>query len=106
MKKRTRYSPEIREPAVRMVFEHERDHHSPWAIIQSIARKIGCMPETLRKRVRQLEKDEDRRAVMTSDERAWIKELERENRQLCRANKILRKVSVYFAQAELGRPRK
>ena len=103
MSKRTRYSPEIRERAVRMVFEHERDHPSQWAAIQSIAQKIGCTPETLRKWVRRQEKDEGRRVGTTSDERARIKELERENRELRRANEILRKASAYFAQAELDR---
>lgn len=106
MNKRTRYSPEVRERAIRMVFEHERDHPSQWATIQSIAQKIGCTPETLRKWVRQQQKDEGRRAGTTSDERARIKELERENKELRRANEILRKASAYFAQAELDRPRK
>ena len=106
MNKRTRYSPEIRERAVRMVFEHERDYPSQWAAMQSIAQKIGCTPETLRKWVRQQEKDEGRRAGTTSDERARIKELERENRELRRANEILRKASAYFAQAELDRRQK
>ena len=106
MSKRTRYSPEVRERAVRMVFEHERDYPSQWAAMQSIAQKIGCTPETLRKWVRQQEKDEGRRAGTTSDERARIKELERENRELRRANEILRKASAYFAQAELDRQRK
>jgi transposase-like protein len=89
-----------------MVFEHERDYPSQWAAMQSIAQKIGCTPETLRKWVRQQEKDEGRRAGTTSDERARIKELERENRELRRANEILRKASAYFAQAELDRQRK
>ena len=106
MKKQTRYSPEIRERAVRMVFEHERDHPSQWATIQSIAQKIGCTPETLRRWVRQQERDQGRRAGMTSDERTRIKALERENRELRRANEILRKASAYFAQAELDRRRR
>ena len=103
MNKRTRYSPEIRERAVRMVFEHEGDHRSQWATIQSVAQKIGCTSETLRKWVRQHEKDNGQRTGTTSDERARIKELERENRELRRANEILRKASAYFAQAELDR---
>lgn len=106
MNRRTRYSPEVRERAVRMVSEHERDYPSQWATIQSIAQKIGCTPETLRKWVRQQEKDEGQRTGTTSDERARIKELERENKELRRANEILRKASAYFAQAELDRPRK
>lgn len=106
MNKRTRYSPEIRERAVRMVFEHEKDHVSQWATIQSVAQKIGCTPETLRKWVRQREKDVGLKAGTTSDDRARLKELERENRELRRANEILRKASAYFAQAELDRQRK
>ena len=101
-----RYSPEVRERAVRMVFEHQNEYPSQWAALLSIAQKIGCTPETLRKWVRQQEKDEGRRAGTTSNERARIKELERENRELRRANEILRKASAYFAQAEFDRPRK
>ena len=103
MTKTGRYSPEVRERAVRMVFEHEREHSSQWATIVSIATKIGCTPETLRKWVRQTEIDTGRRGGVTSDERARIKELERENRELWRANEILRKASAFFAQAELDR---
>jgi len=106
MSKSNRYSPEVRDRAVRMVFEHEHDYPSPWATIQSIAAKIGCTAETLRKWVRQKERDQGRRAGPTTDERARIKELERENRELRRANEILRKASAYFAQAELDRPRR
>ena len=101
-----RYSPEVRERAVRMVFEHQNEYPSQWAALLSIAQKIGCTPETLRKWVRQQEKDEGRRAGTTSNERARINELERENRELRRANEILRKASAYFAQAEFDRPRK
>jgi transposase-like protein len=98
-----RYSPEVRERAVRMVFEHEHDYPSQWAAIKSIAEKIGCTAETLRKWVRQAERDGGRRTGLTTDERARLKELERENRELRRANEILRKASAYFAQAELDR---
>ena len=103
MSKSTRYSPEVRERAVRMVFEHQREYPSQWQAVVSIASKIGCTAETLRKWVRRAEVDSGRRAGLTSDERARIKALERENRELRRANEILRKASAYFAQAELDR---
>ena len=92
-----RYSPEVRERAVRMVFEHEAQHDSQWAAIRSIAAKIGCSAETLRKWVRQAERDAGRRPGLTTEERERLKELERENRELRRANEILRKASAYFA---------
>jgi transposase-like protein len=98
-----RYSPEVRERAVRMVLEHERDYPSQWAAIGSIAQKIGCTAETLRKWVRQAERDSGRRPGLTTEERERLKALERENRELRRANEILRKASAYFAQAELDR---
>jgi transposase len=103
MNKSTRYSPEVRERAVRLVFEHQGEHDSQWAAIGSIAGKIGCAAETLRKWVRQAERDQGRRAGVTSTERDRLKELERENRELKRANEILRKASAFFAQAELDR---
>jgi transposase len=86
-----------------MVFEHEGEHASQWAAIQSIAQKIGCTSETLRNWVRQAERDRGRRPGLSIDERARVKELEREVRELRRANEILRKASAYFAQAELDR---
>jgi transposase len=86
-----------------MVFEHERDHSSQWATICSVATKIGCTSETLRSSVRQAERDQGRRQGLTSDDRDRLKALERENRELRRANEILRKASAYFAQAELDR---
>ena len=103
MSRSNRYSPEVRDRAVRMVFEHEHEYTSQWAAITSIAEKIGCTRETLRAWVRRRERDEGRRAGPTTDERARIKELEREIRELRRANEILRKASAYFAQAELDR---
>ena len=98
-----RYSPEIRERAVRMVFEHQGEYGSQWAAMVSIASKIGCTTETLRSWVRQTERDTGRRAGLTTDEKQRLKELERENRELKRANEILKKASAFFAQAELDR---
>ena len=103
MNKATRYSPEVRERAVRMVFEHQSDHDSQWATMTSIASKIGCTPETLRKWVRQAERDQGLREGMTTDDREQLKTLERENRELRRANEILKTASAFFAQAELDR---
>ena len=99
-----RYSPEVRARAVRMVLEHQSDYPSQWAAICSIASKIGCAGETLRKWVRQAERDQGLRDGTTSEERDRLKALERENRELRQANEILRKASAYFAQAELDRP--
>jgi transposase len=100
---RGRYSPEVRQRAVRMVFEHQGEHDSQWAAITSIAGKIGCTSETLRHWVRQAERDTGRRAGLTTEERQRLKDLEREVRELRRANEILRKASAFFAQAELDR---
>ena len=86
-----------------MVFEHQHEHSSQWATIISIAPKIGCTKETLRRWVRQAERDTGRREGVTTDEKKRVKELEREVRELRRANEILRKASAYFAQAELDR---
>ena len=97
MNKSTRYSPEVRERAVRLVFEHQGEHDSQWAAIGSIASKIGCTAETLRKWVRQAERDQGKRSGLSSSERDRLKELERENRELKRANEILRKASAFFA---------
>ena len=103
MKTVPKYAPEVRERAVRMVFEHQAEHESQWAAIVSIAGKIGCTPESLRKWVRQAERDQGKRAGLTSTERERLKQLERENLELKRANEILRKAAAFFAQAELDR---
>lgn len=104
MTKRTPpYSPEVRERAVRMVLDHQGEHGSQWAAIQSIAAKIGCSGEALRNWVRQSERDRGQRAGPSTDERERIKALEREVRELRQANEILRKASAYFAMAELDR---
>lgn len=103
MKRTPAYSPEVRERAVRMVLEHQDEHSSRYAAIQSIAAKIGCSGETLRNWLRQAERDQGLRAGTTTEERERIKALERENRELRQANEILRKASAYFAQAELDR---
>ena len=103
MSRASKYSPEVRERAVRMVFEHQGEYPSQWAAMESIAAKIGCTTETLRKWVRRSEIDQGRRAGTSTDERERLKALEREVRELRRANEILRKASAYFAQAELDR---
>ncbi len=100
---RNRYSPEIKERAVRMVLDHESDYDSRWAAVRSIASKVGCSAEALRKWVQQAERDAGTRPGLTTDERQRMKALERENFELRRANEILRKASAFFAQAELDR---
>ncbi|BDL41091.1 transposase [Methylorubrum sp. GM97] len=102
-KRSTPFSPEVRERAVRMVFDRQGEHGSQYGAIRSIASKIGCSGETLRNWVRQAERDRGQRAGPTTDERERIKALERENRELRQANEILRKASAYFALAELDR---
>jgi transposase len=102
-KKSNRFSPEVRERAVRMVLEHRGDYPSLWATIESIAPKIGCVPQTLNDWVRQQEVDAGMRDGVSSDERARIKDLEREVKELRKANEILKLASAFFAQAELDR---
>jgi transposase-like protein len=102
-KKRVRYPSEVRERGVRLLFEQKGNYPSEWSALQSIAGKLGCTPETLRAWVRQAERDHGKRAGLTTDERVRLKELEREVRELKRANEILRKASAFFAQAELDR---
>ena len=99
----SKHSPEVRERAVRMVFEHAHAHSSQWATIRSVAEKLGCTTETLRRWVRQAERDAGTRAGLTTTEREELKRLQRENFELKRANEILRKASAFFAQAELDR---
>jgi transposase len=88
---------------VRLVLHHTDEHASQWAAIRSVAEKLGCTTETLRRWVRQAERDACHRPGLTSDQRTRLKQLERENVELKRANEILRKASAYFAQAELDR---
>jgi transposase len=102
-KKRKRYAPEVKERAVRLLQDCRDEHPSEWAALCSVASKIGCTADTLRTWVRQAERDSGQRAGATTAEKQRIKELERENRELQRANEILRKASAYFAQAELDR---
>jgi transposase len=102
MDKQKRYPPEVRERAVRMVFEHTEEHSSQWAAICSIAGKLSMTAETLRRWVRQAERNEGLRPGLTSDERTRVKELERENRELKRANEILKSAAAFFG-AELDR---
>ena len=101
--KSPKFSAEVRERAVRMVFEHRAEHTSQWAAIASIAAKIGCTAQTLNEWVKKAERDSGKPGL-TSDMAGRLKALERENRELRQANEILRKASAYFAQAELDRP--
>lgn len=103
MNKVKRYSPEFRERAVRMLLDHQREYNSQWAAMRSIAKKVGCTAETLRKWVRQTEIDQGNRNGTSSTELERLKVLERENRELKQANEILRKAAAFFAQAELDR---
>ena len=103
MRKSEHYSPETRERAVRLVLEHQNEHGSQWAAISSVAAKFGCTAETLRRWVRQAERDAGKRPGTTTEEAERIRQLEREVRELRQANEILRKASAYFAQAELDR---
>jgi transposase-like protein len=102
-KKSNRFSPEVRQRAVRMVQEHRGEYSSLWACIESIAHKIGCVPQTLSDWVKRHEIDEGTRDGISSDERERIKSLEREVKELRRANEILKTASAFFAQAELDR---
>ena len=103
-KTRTRYSPEVRERAVRMVQEHGRDYPSRWAAVESIAGKFGCSAQTLDGWLKRTEIDGGTRAGVPTEMAERMKALEREVKELRQANEILRKASAYFAQAELDRP--
>ena len=103
MNKSTKFSPEVRERAVRMVQEHRGEYPSLWAAIESIAPKIGCVPQTLHEWVKREEVDAGQRDGLTTSERERLKQLERENKELRRANDILKAASAFFAQAELDR---
>ncbi len=103
MNKSPKFSPEVRERAVRMVQEHRADSPSLWAAIESIAPKIGCVPQTLNEWVKQAEVNSGQRAGTTTSDAQRIKELEREVKELRRANDILKTASAFFAQAELDR---
>ena len=103
MNRRPGYSKEVRERAVRLVLTSEHDHSSRWAATQSVAAKIGCTPETLRTCVKKMEVNSGVQPGITGDHTAQVKALERENRELKRANEILRKAAAFFAQAELDR---
>ena len=99
----SRFSPEVRERAVRLVFDQVKGNEPTWPVIVSVSAKIGCTAETLRRWVRQAERDAGKREGLTTGEREELKRLQRENRELKKANEILRLASAFFAQAELDR---
>ena len=102
-KKSNKFSPDVRERAVRMVREHRGDYPSLWSAIESIAPKIGCVPQTLNEWVKRDQIDVGTRDGVTTSERERVKALERENKELRKANEILKLASAFFAQAELDR---
>jgi len=103
MSKANRYSPEVRERAVRMVLEHQAEYPSQWQAICSIAGKIGCSPDSLKTWFQRMQPNEDPGSGNTSSDRERLKALEKENKELRRANEILKTASAFFAQAEIDR---
>lgn len=103
MSKQPKFSPEVRERAVRLVQEHRGEYPSLWAAVESIAPKIGCVASTLLEWVKRSEIDRGARPGTTTEERERMQRLERENKELRRANEILRTASAFFAQAALDR---
>ena len=103
MNKTNKFSPEVRDRAVRLVQEHRGEYPSLWAAVESIAPKIGCVPQTLLDWVKREEVGGSKRDGLTLSERDRLKQLERENKELRRANEILKTASAFFAQAELDR---
>ncbi len=103
MSRPSKFSPEVRERAIRMVGESSAEHGSQWAAIRSVSEKLGCTTETLRRWIRQSEVDQGTRAGVTTFEAERVKQLERENRELRKANEILKVASAFFAQTELDR---
>jgi transposase len=106
MPRKSPYSPEVRERAIKMFVEHRDDYPSEWAAMTGISSKLGMTAETLRAWVRRAEVDQGRRPGLTTDERERLKTLEKENRELRRANEILKDASIFFATELDGRPKK
>jgi transposase len=106
MPRSSRFSPEVRARAVKMVFEHRQDYSSEWAAITSVAQKVGVTPETLRTWVRRVQVDEGLRPGLTTDERQKLKDLEKEVKELRRANEILKDASIFFATELDGRTKR
>ena len=106
MPRRSPYPPEVRERAVKMFVEHRHEYASEWAAMTSVAKKLGMTAETLRSWVRRAQVDGGRRPGLTTDERQRMKELEREVKELRRANEILKAASVFFATELDGQPKR
>jgi transposase len=106
MPRKSPYSPEVRERAVKMVIEHRDEYPSEWAAMTSVATKLGMTAETLRSWVRRAQIDDGQRPGLATDERERLKELEKEVKELRRANEILKDASIFFATELDGRPKK